>query len=559
MRRREFVKAVAAISASGLEAGTLAADRSEPAATNESPRGPTLSYSGRVADKATGNPIAGATVTVRRSILPDPKTGENRVLQETKHRTGARGGYHFTIPPEQSAQRLLYIELDVEHPEFAPQKHFGYALGMIRKNETLGGRPFFEGVQLRPGAAITGRVETPEGRPAVGVKVLSYSVSSRPEPGQAFEYGSFDDARTDAQGRFRLRLVTPGEAVFWLLPEQYGPSLHAVETNRRGDLGRFVLREGVSIRGKVLDARARPLAGVIVNAERERHSSPEQEILGQLMVADAIRRSATTDARGRFLMAPLPPGTYRVTPAEHSRDASKDDRTRRPLPAVFLPQALTLQEGETPEPLEIRASQHVVIEAQSYDSKGRRRRGHDCSLFGRIGGGFWHTQGRPDRTGKIVIRAPHGLEDAQLDLMTNEHGALRHRPSPGAPLSNSRQVKLGTLDHDVKGIDIICYEAPIVLVRVAPKAGRKPKGARVTAAYPDGKSQYSGPLILPGGLRSDVVFEEQEDGRFRSQQLFPDELVTVTAQADGYRPRAETLKLPEGATQEVELVLEERT
>lgn len=91
--------------------------------------------------------------------------------------------------------------------------------------------------------------------------------------------------------------MTPGEAVFWLLPEQYGPSLHAVETNRRGDLGRFVLREGVSIRGKVLDARARPLAGVIVNAERERRSSPEQEILGQLMVADAIRRSATTDAR----------------------------------------------------------------------------------------------------------------------------------------------------------------------------------------------------------------------------------------------------------------------
>ena len=107
MRRREFVKAVAAISAAGLEADTLAADRSESVATNESPGGPTLSYSGWVTDKVTGKPIAGATITVRRSILPDPKTGDNRVLQETKHQTDAEGKYHFTIPPEQSAERLL--------------------------------------------------------------------------------------------------------------------------------------------------------------------------------------------------------------------------------------------------------------------------------------------------------------------------------------------------------------------------------------------------------------------------------------------------------------------
>src|SRR5262249_8923443 len=154
MKRREFVKAVAAISAAGLEAGVApAADRSGPAATNESSGAPTLSYSGRVMDKGTGQPIAGATVTVRRSILPDPRTGANRLLQKTLHQTGVEGEYYFTIPPEQSAQRLLYIELDVEHPDYAPRKHFGYALGMIRKNEELGGRPFFESVPLRTGQA----------------------------------------------------------------------------------------------------------------------------------------------------------------------------------------------------------------------------------------------------------------------------------------------------------------------------------------------------------------------------------------------------------------------
>src|SRR5262249_27294182 len=157
----------------------------------------TLHYAGKVTDKDTGKPIAGATVTVRRSLLGDPtEKEENRVIEETKHTTDAEGKYAFTIPPEQTSKRYLYIELDVEHPDYAPRKHFGYALSMIRKNEKLGGRPFFENVDLRPGQAITGTVQTPEGQPAAGVKVMAYSVTDRRKSGE-FEYGSFADTRTD--------------------------------------------------------------------------------------------------------------------------------------------------------------------------------------------------------------------------------------------------------------------------------------------------------------------------------------------------------------------------
>ena len=121
---------------------TTAPDTSKP--------GETLSYNGRVTDKDTGRPIAGATVVIRRSVLPDPKTGENRIIEESRHQTDANGQYAFTIPPERKWPSRLYIELDVEHPDYAPQKGFGYALGMIRKNEKLGGRPFFEAVTLAP-------------------------------------------------------------------------------------------------------------------------------------------------------------------------------------------------------------------------------------------------------------------------------------------------------------------------------------------------------------------------------------------------------------------------
>jgi hypothetical protein len=132
---------------------------------------------------------------VRRSLYGDPDVrSEDWVLQETKHKTDEAGAYHFTIPPEQPAQRYLYIELDVEAPHYAPQKHFGYALSMICRNEKLGGRPFFENVTLRRAASITGVIEGPDGKPAEGIKVMSYSVTNK-IGGEQFEYGSFADRK----------------------------------------------------------------------------------------------------------------------------------------------------------------------------------------------------------------------------------------------------------------------------------------------------------------------------------------------------------------------------
>ena len=50
---------------------------------------------------------------------------------------------------------------------------------------------------------------------------------------------------------------------------------------------------------------------------------------------------------------------------------------------MFTARKVTLKEGETPEPLEIRASPHVVIEAQWVDSKGKPTNGFAGHIFGR--------------------------------------------------------------------------------------------------------------------------------------------------------------------------------
>jgi hypothetical protein len=179
-------------------------------------------------------------------------------------------------------------------------------------------------------------------------------------------------------------------------------------------------------------------------------------------------------------------------------------------------------------------------------------------LYGQIDGQFWHTETRSGPDGKVSVMAPHGLTQTRLQIMSNEHGALRYRLTNTDPLRRGREIELGTLDRDVKGIEITVYKAPILLVKVSEKGGGKPKDAVVTAIYPPQKGLREGRFIIKGGRESDVSFDEQEDGRFRSSQFLPDEETTVTAHAEGFADKSVKVKLEEGTTKEIEIVLEKK-
>jgi beta-lactamase regulating signal transducer with metallopeptidase domain len=552
------VAAAVIVAASGLRL-RAAAPPAEPAkATAPKPPGETLSYTGTVVDKDTGRPIAGAVVTVRRSVM---KSGENRILQETRHTTGDRGTYSFEIPPDQVAEPRLYIELDVEHPDYATRAGFGYALGMTRKNETLNERPFFETLEMRPARPITARVEMPEGQPAAGVEVLAYSRTDKLLKNH-FEYGSFARARTDADGRFRLPITTPGRGVFWVLPKAYAPEMHVLPEGKRGDLGTITLKEGVTVTGRLFDAQGKPLAGVYVEADRDRNSGPDSEALNQLMVSDSIHRVAETDAGGRFTFDPLPPGSYRVMPTEfnYSHDHSVS-RIPRDVPGVFIPTKLTIAEGEPPAPLEVRASPLVVIEGRWLDSQGRPKSGWSSSVFGRIDGSSWFGMTRPDDQGRFSLNVPHGLEEAQFDISTNEHASALHRVGKDAPLTQGRHLRLGTLDHDVKGIEIVRYVAPILVVNATTRDGRQIEGFKATVKYTRPDAEADGDFdkdvhVVGGAGRREAIQDEQYDGRYRTSQMLPDREVEVTVSADGFAPASRKLSLPEGKIEELNFVLE---
>ncbi len=513
----------------------------------ESKPGESLTYTGKVTDKVTGKPIAGATVTVRRAISSD---SGHRTIQETKHETDAEGKYTFTVPPEQVAERFLYIELDVTHPQFAAKKGFGYALSMIRKNEKLGERPFFESVELIPGEEVSGTIVTPEGTPAGGIVVLGFSMLDRND----FESWSFNETKTDDKGFFRLMVAKGGDAVFWPLPEKYAPCIRYPE-KKRGDEGRIVLEKGVVLQGRAVDEKGSPVAGVWVNAWL--HGGPAMDNVTSLVVG-GVRRTALTNQQGEFRMNPLPVGEYLVRVEHYPGDHLNRDRTRRIPPAVFVEQKVELRQGETSQSVEVRAVPHVVIEGQYYTSDGKPRTGHGITIFGELGDGYYIGHAWPDGNGKIVAKAPKGLKAARLDLVTNEHSSLRWRKSKGEPLSSGRQAELGTVDADIRGIEIIRYEAPIVLVKAVAEDGRAIKNFKVTADYPLPKDKTTGFKFIVDGLNSDVTFEKQDDGRRRSEQLLPDEEFTLTVHADSFKPKSEKLKLPEGAVKELEVKLEKQ-
>ena len=155
-----------------------------------------------------------------------------------------------------------------------------------------------------------------------------------------------------------------------------------------------------------------------------------------------------------------------------------------------------------------------------------------------------------DEQGRFAAKMPKGLK-GMLSLHGDEHHALRIRASKNAPLSNSRDLELGVLDHDMMDITVVRYQAPMLLVKAVTEDGTPIKGFRAKIKYQPGREPH-GEWIRDGKPAGDVVFERQGDGRWRTEQLLPDEEFTVTVEAEGYQPQSEKLKLAEGAVKELE-------
>ncbi len=557
-----FAAAVLAILAvAGLRADATPApapDEPKPSAPNAAlpaqadAKGEALRYTGKVKDRETGRPIAGASVVVRREVA-EFATGP-QIIAETRHTTDADGAFAFTIPPEQVAEKRLYLELDVEHPDYASQNGFGYGLSLIRRDEARGQRPFFENIRLRPAKPVTGRVETPDGAPAEGVEVIATSRPGKPQNGP-FEPSATTRVRTDRDGRFRVPVTTPGLGMLWIVPDGLAPESRAIPSDRRGDFGPFTLQPGIALQGRAFDAKGRPIGGMFLQIDRNRESAPDREILDMLSSGDHIARRAETDAEGRFAFGPLPPGVYVVQPTEQHFVPGKG-LIHRPLPGVFAAQKLTLKEGETPRPLEIRALPYVVLGGGWVDSKGRPRGGSSLIVSGTLDGQIWSKIVHPSADGKFSEPVPHGMEGAQITMFPGQFNSTRFRTGKGQKLEAGQVLMLGTLDRDLKDIELIRYDKTGVIVKATAKDGRPIKDFEVGGEYTEEIANAGFRIGLKNGATTEVMFNRQDDGRLRSDEIVPDRAVKITAYADGFKPASRQVKLPEGKVEEITVALE---
>jgi hypothetical protein len=500
-------------------------------------------YKCRAVTHGTMAPIEKATIQVKRSLYGDPRFPNGHDIETTTHTSDEDGFYRVVIPAEQMRERYLYIELDVEHPRHMSKGGFGYAMGMIRKNERLGGRPFFETTRLHSAQQVTGRLVTPNGKSAANVDISGYQYAGeRPWSRATGHTGSFFEARTDSDGRISLPIVTDGRAAFWFQPEDAVP-LGIVVPEERGALGEFKLTDGFPMKGRVLDADNKPIVGVEVSAARQSPESPEIDWFNQTsMASGGYSRSGITDDQGEFELAPVTDGEYefRIRKyAERRRDGEYS--------GVFVHHRIQVTKADAP--LEFRALPTVKLTVRNLNSDGEPRRGYEFNTFGRItdGVGWFSCRSSRPADGVCVAEIPRGLTEVELSFMANEHGSFRIRRRPDAPLESTNEIKLGVVSGDISGIEVLRYKAPILLIKAVDMDGKLLDDITVTARR-----------ILVGGNKTDsaserdeVDFEKQEDGRWRSSQLLPDDKLTVTVTKAGRSAESQTISLPEGKTQEL--------
>ncbi|MGO8745143.1 MAG: carboxypeptidase-like regulatory domain-containing protein [Thermoguttaceae bacterium] len=425
----------------------------------------------------------------------------------------------------------LLVPVDAEHP---PQRLW-VSIGIYRPEPaSVPCHVLVDGISLYEGPV-------PIGRWAINLDLSSHSFSE--QAAIELQSGTFLP-----KGRMSGGTYTD--------PRTLGVQVNGVMLER-DDVGPPDADKGLTLRGRALDQQGKPVAGMVVGARispafaRKLHA---QKPAGTPLPQD-VPSLALTSEQGEFRMGPLPAGDYEVRPRNDCGDTLIEGRKPCPPPDLFLPQEVTLPQASA-QAVEIRGVPSVTVEVQFTDPAGKPVPRFALGLTGVQGGKPFWTDERPQGNGHVVLRAPKGLERAALQTPSGENTACRCRTSKSAPLSNRTPVELGTLTADVRDITIVCYRVPVLLVRALTEDGEPIRDFKPRVDYPPGKAPFEHEMYFAGGARGSVVFQKQDDGRWRSRYfLLPDEPFTLTIEAPGYKPRSGKLSLPEGAVKELDVKL----
>jgi hypothetical protein len=518
---------------------------------------------GRVVAREGDRPVAGAEIVVHVGTV------------EETTRTDADGRFTVRIPPERKTDPSARLSVTVRHPDFITKTGSGPTLSDMLADQSRGEPPYFDTIRLDPGVEFTGAVVRPDGAPAANLDLWFQNWGWTNDPREQ-HFSAENKTRTDAQGRFRLRMWKTKAIEIRATPEDLAPLQRFIgfdgPADQRPDyfvppdLGWFVLEDGIRLTGRLLDRHGRPIAG-----ER-------LEVEGRIRAT--VKRTATTGPDGTFAFGPLRPGSYTVQAERQGMGGGVDwSLPSLPPPArAIRPVKVVLESAANAEPIELREVEAVAVTCRFVDSQGRPVKGGPVNLGGLIpdaqgradGFGvtgpemarassvnepepkdastrlYWGVQAVADSEGSIVFHAPRGLRGASLQTYPPDEGtSIKTRLREEDPLKFWGGGQLGDLTRDVAGVTFVYYRAPTVVATVEAEGGDRPENLEVGATF-----------IGPNGGSFGGRFRRQADGRYRSQSLMPDHAYDITAGARGWLwTKVRGVTLPEGGHTDIRLTI----
>jgi protocatechuate 3,4-dioxygenase beta subunit len=250
---------------------------------------------GRVVEEA-GRPVAGARIVFKKGepvftggsgefTIPDPSTGVHDL------RVYRPGFAPLILPSVEVAEKDLRIDLGT--------------------------------LTLRKAIVLDGRVIDPEGKPVAGAKIVAGTLfrhmtdrlftheemKGMAEPGAAV---------TDAEGRFRIGEILPGERFnLYVKRSGYvGATLGGIRATGDRPL-EVVLRPEATVAGRVLDEAGEPVPNATVRL------LPEVRRIG----FEDFQGTTSTGPDGRFLLRELDAGPVRLVAAAKGRGTAELDLT----------------------------------------------------------------------------------------------------------------------------------------------------------------------------------------------------------------------------------------
>jgi uncharacterized GH25 family protein len=505
----------------GVQAAALlylpADARTGPPAPGVQP-GPTLALqpqatlTGVVVDKA-GKPVAGA------ALQADPAGGRDFGPRMSLGRpitalSDAAGKFQMRLSPEQD------YTLKARHDDFSPAQR---QVAGLRPRETKSGLR----VVLDRGLSAFGQVVDVERRPVAGAQVgLTPADSNAMDPFTFFE--TQEPARpvsTDAQGRFRMEHLAPGSWSLQVEARGFAPmTIPGLDIQEGGarDLGTVILHPGVTLQGRVVDPRDRPVEGVEV-----RHSSG-----GMRGFTRMLRQEEDTPifsaVDGLFAIPDLRPGDKLFLVFGKQGYATTE------LEEVEVPQAETLRVVLKPGS---RVAGRVVDEAGEPVAQARvsLQMAGTQLVFG--GGGFGGRSAGSAVTETDGSFSIPGVEAGKVTLTASASGFL-------AKEMTALEVPAG---RDLEGLEVVLGRGAVVVGRVFGPGGSPVADAQVEVLPPAERgfrARFNAARASTDG-----------DGNYRLEAV-PEGPVSIAASHAGYQRAVKDLDVQKGENR-ADLRLEE--